>query len=161
MKITRRRFLFGSVVVAVGGGGIFVRYLRWLDGRSELLVRTLCHHFIPGHDDVPGAVALGVDRKIFDELRQVKRDRLRLLVLVRALERVDFLESSTVRQKAVIQGQLVLAAQDGAPLHAEMLERIYRTCAHLYFTDQQAWPAIRYRTPQPYGYPDYTQCVAT
>jgi len=161
VRIKRRAFLVGSILVAAATAPFGRRYLRGLEDRAERVVRTLCDHFLPGHDGVPGAVARGVDREIVTAFRETRRGRLRLLLFVEDLTRDDFLEVSAGEQRAIIGEQLARASQGDPPRRAEMIEAMYRDCVTRYYTNSGAWSAIRYRTPQPHGYPDYTECRAS
>jgi hypothetical protein len=160
MKITRRAFILGAAFFAVAGVPLGYRWLRTLEGDAEILVRALCDLFVPGHDEVPGAVALGIDREVADAFRATRRGRLRLLLLGRDLADVGFVGLSVADQRAFLRSELTVAATGGAvPRRAAAIDEAYRECMRRYLIREETWGAIRYRTPQPHGYPDYAECV--
>jgi hypothetical protein len=161
MRLKRRTFVFAAILLGVGVAPFGRIYLRSLEDRAEQILRTLCDHFVPGHADVPGAVALGVDRDLVDSFRATRRARLRLLLLTHDLAGIGFLALSPEEQRGVIRSQLELAASGDTSRQATMIDEAYRRCVERYLTNPDAWPAIRYRTPQPHGYPDYTDCVTS
>lgn len=162
MKISRRVFLLGAVLLGVGGAPFGYHYLRRLEEDAESVVRVLCDLFVPGHDDVPGAVALGIDRLLVDAFRATRRGRLRLLLLSQDLADADFLARRADDQRAFVRRELDRAATGGAlPRRAAAIDEAYRECVQRYLTSPDAWAAIHYRTPQPHGYPDYAECVAS
>lgn len=158
MTLGRRNFVIGSILVAVGGVAVGRHLLRGFEERSAALVRSLCDHFIPGHDDVPGAVALGIDREIHEHVSKSRRGMLALLGLSRALEQLGYSAKPFDEQSRIVVAQLQSAFAHPAPSSAKTVETLYRECARRYLTRPEAWAALRYRTPQPHGYPDYTQC---
>ena len=161
MRLKRRTFVLGAILLGVGVAPFGRIYLRSLEDRAEQILRTLCDHFVPGHDDVPGAVALGVDRDLVDTFQATRRARLRLLLLTHDLEGIGFLASTPDEQRGLIRSQLKLAASGDTSRRATMIDDIYSQCVQRYLTNPDAWPSIRYRTPQPHGYPDYTECVTS
>ena len=160
MKIGRRAFLFGAILVGVGVAPLGRRYFRSLENRGERLVRALCDQFVPGHDDVPGAVALGIDHAVVAGFHEKRRTRLRLLLLTLDLSASGFLALSVEDQRAFLRDELAAAANGRAPRRAATIDEVYRECTRLYLTNPDTWAAIRYRTPQPHGYPDYAESVA-
>jgi hypothetical protein len=161
MKLKRRTFVFGAVLLGVGVAPLGRIYLRSLEDRAGRILRTLCDHFVPGHDDVPGAVALGVDRDLVEKFHATRRARLQLLLLTHDLDSIGFLALPPDQQRGVIHSQLELAASGDTSRRATMLDAMYRECVQRYLTNPDAWPSIRYRTPQPHGYPDYTECATS
>jgi hypothetical protein len=162
MKISRRAFLLAAALLGVGGAPLGYRYFCHLEADAESVVRALCDLFVPGHDDVPGALALGIDRLVVDAFRETRRGRLRLLLLSQDLADVDFLALPADAQRALVRGDLDRAATGIAPpRRAAAIDEAYRECVRRYLTSPEAWTAIRYRTPQPHGYPDYAECVAS
>jgi hypothetical protein len=162
MKISRRAFLFAAVFLGMSGAPLGYRYFRGLEEDAEQAVTALCDLFVPGHDDVPGAVALGIDRLVVDAYRETRRGRLRLLLLSRDLADVDFLALPADAQRAFVRGELDRAATGGVLLRrAAAIDEAYSECLRRYLTSPEAWSAIHYRTPQPHGYPDYAECVAS
>lgn len=164
MKLKRRTFLIGTVLVGIGGVGLGRYALRGLVERSEIVVRMLCDHIIPGHDDVPGAVALGIDGEILEISRKTRRGHLGLLALTHTLDGLDFFTLARREQQAIIKAQLAAAAAAAAELTSreqKALDMIYNECVRRYLTRPEAWTALAYRTPQPHGYPDYTECSAS
>lgn len=164
MKINRRTFIIGSLLVGLGGAGLGSYVFRRLTEQSELVVRTLCDRFIPGHDDVPGAVALGIDREILGLLRATRRGLLGLLALTRSLDGRGFFELGPSEQRTIIQAQLEAAVSDTSDppsREAKTVDTIYNECVRRYLTHPDIWTVLAYRTPQPHGYPDYTRCSAS
>jgi hypothetical protein len=160
MRVTRRAFVFGAILLGVGGAALGRRYYRSLEERAELLVRVLCDRFIPGHDDVPGAVALGLDREIVEAFRAKRRSRLRLLLLTWDLSADGFLAMTDAEQLAFLRGELDAAGKRGASGKSATIDEVYAECTRRYLVHPSAWVAIDYRTPQPHGYPDYAEPVA-
>jgi len=161
MKISRRVFLYGAVLLGVGAMPLGYRYFRVLEKGAETVVKALCDLFIPGHGAVPGAVALGVDRLIVEAFRKTRRGRLRLLLTAQDLGHAGFLALGQDEQIAFLRRELALSRSGAPTRRASTIDWIYAESVRLYLTNPEAWPAIRYRTPQPYGYPDYTECVAS
>ena len=161
MRITRRAFLGGALLAGVGLAPLARRYFLAVEARADSMVRVLCDLFVPGHDAVPGAVALGIDRVVADKRRQTRRGRAALLLLARDLDGRSFFSMTSDAQTAYLKDQLALGAEPGASLNASTLYNIYHDCVYEYLTRPEAWPSIHYRTPQPHGYPDYTECVAS
>jgi len=161
MKISRRAFLYGAVLLGVGAVPLGYRYFRVLEERAETVVKALCDLFIPGHGAVPGAVALGVDRLIVAAFCKTRRGRLRLLLLAQDLGDAEFLALNNDEQIAFLRRELALPNTGAPTRRASTIDWIYAESVRLYLTNPEAWPAIRYRTPQPHGYPDYAECVAS
>jgi len=151
VRLKRRTFLLGALVIGTGGIAMGRALFAGLDARCDLVVRSICDRIIPGHDGVPGALALGIDREVRDVFRERRRNTLELLALVASLERGDFLALTSAEQSAVIRARL--AAAD------ETVSAIYFECTRRYLTRTDAWHALGYRTPQPHGYPDYAKCA--
>jgi hypothetical protein len=75
---------------------------------------------------------------------------------------VGFLALPADDQRAFVRGELDLCAAGGSPpRRAAAIDEAYRECVRRYLTSPEAWAAIHYRTPQPHGYPDYAECVAS
>jgi len=164
VKLKRRTFVIGTILVGIGGVGLGRYYFRGLVERSELVVRTLCDRFVPGHDDVPGAVALGIDREILELLRATRWSLLGLLALTRALDGHGFFDLGEGEQRAIVRARLEAAAPEAsAPVSrdAKTVDTIYNECVRRYLTHPDVWTVLAYRTPQPHGYPDYTECSAS
>jgi len=159
MKISRRAFLFGIVLFGVSSVPLAYRWIRVLEADAEKLLRVLCDLFVPGHDDVPGAVALGIDRKVADAFHETRRGRLRLLLLGQDLADAGFVQLSPDEQRAFLRRELALAASGAVSRRAATIDEAYDECMRCYLTNEAAWGAIRYRTPQPHGYPDYAECA--
>lgn len=151
--------MFGAVLLGVGVAPLG-RYYRSLEQRAELLVRVLCDRFIPEHDDAPGAVALGLDREIVEVFRAKRRSRLRLLLLTWDLSADGFLAMTDAEQVAFLRRELDAVANGGASRKSATIDEVYAECTRRYLVNPSAWAAIGYRTPQPHGYPDYTEPVA-
>ena len=150
MTLKRRTFILGAIVIGTGGVVLGRALFAGLSARCDLVVRTICDRIIPGHDDVPGALALGIDHEVRDVFRKRRRDTLGLLELTAALENLDFLAQAPAEQIAIVRARLE-AADD-------VTITIYHECTRRYLTRAEAWDALRYRTPQPHGYPDYAEC---
>jgi len=160
MKITRRAFVFGAVLLGAAAAPLGRRYFRSLEERAEVLVRVLCERFIPGHDDVPGAVALGLDREIVAMFRAKRRDHFRLLLSSWELSAAGFFTMTALEQRAFLREELASALRGHAGGRARTVDEVYVECTRRYLVDPGAWAAIGYRTPQPHGYPDYTAPLA-
>ena len=152
--------MLGAILVGVGVAPLGRRYLRALEDRAESTVRALCDHFVPGHDGVPGAVALGIDRRVVAKCRETRRGRLGLLLLAHDLDGHSFFAMADNDRKVFLSSRLALGAQIGAPRDVATMYKIYHQCMYEYLTNPDTWAAFHYRTPQPHGYPDYTECVA-
>ena len=134
------------------GGIVLGRYaLRRLDERCALVVRTISDRIIPGHGDVPGAVALGIDREILEVFRKTRRTTS-ICSCSPGARGHRFLHAG--RRPSRKRSSARTAAERRRQDDDDDLQE----CVRRYLTRTEAWAALGYRTPQPHGYPDYTQC---
>lgn len=160
-KISRRAFVVGTVLVGVGVSVLGRRFLRTLEARADATVQALCDEFVPGHEGAPGAVALGIDRVVAEKCRGTRRGRLALLLLTYELQSRGVFAMNPTDRAAFLRNQIALGADRNPSRDAATLHTIYRECTRRYLTNPDSWEAIRYRTPQPHGYLDYTECVTS
>jgi hypothetical protein len=160
VKLPRRKFLLGALAVTTGGVALARYWVGTLADDGAAALRVICDRFIPGHDDVPGAVALGIDREIHQKMRATRSGMVDLWILTQALDDLGFAELPAAEQQRSLTAAIRLAASETPPSSARVVGEIYRECARRYLTRPEAWAALHCRAPQPHGYPDYTQCTA-
>lgn len=159
MKLSRRGFLVGALIIAAGATPLFRRYFARIESHVDETLRLLCDRILPGHASAPSAVSLGIDREIRSIFELTRRGRLRLLALVAALDHADFFAADPDDQASAIRAYLAEAAEDGFSPAATAIQTIYVECVRRYYTNPAAWGALGYRIPQPHGYPDYEECA--
>jgi hypothetical protein len=157
-RVSRRQLLaaLGAIPVAAFLGRWFWRALRrrpaTLDPESATAISRVCDRFIPGIDGRPGAVALGIDKKILREWGRLPELQMQLRELGDRLRRDRFLSMRTEEQDAYLQEQL-LEGEGSSPFD-QLLDR----CVRDFYTHPQSWISLAYTKPQPEGYPDYARC---
>ena len=166
MRITRRRFVLGTLLLGAGGVALGRVLMRTMTEEGARTVRALCDRFVPGHATAPSASSLGIDREIFELLCQRRRDALALVALAWSLEWRGFDGLAAGEQDALLSAELAAVAEAEAakrppPRTSKIVESVYRECTRRYLTRPEAWGALAYRIPQPHGYPDYTECPAS
>jgi hypothetical protein len=157
MRIKRREFLIGVIVLGIGSVPFFRSRLRGLETTAANVLQRLCDLILPAHGSRPGAVALGIDREVLATIQESKQARLGLLLLTQSLGGAAFLALPEESARSQIHSLLARAKDDDPPQTARLLDSIYRDCAESYFTREESWSAIGYRIPQPHGYANYTR----
>lgn len=151
-RLSRRRFVSLGLLALLHPRVVLAQQT---DDPARKTVRTLCDHFIPAHGASPGALAVGVDVELLEGYRRSRARRLVLELVVRELEKRDFLASDRAQQEALLrrflQGDVDSPA---APYLRQMLDLVVQR----YYTRPAAWKALDYHAPQPGGYPDYATC---
>jgi hypothetical protein len=146
------------------GRALAARRSPRFDRHAERTISIVIDRMLPGGDGLPGAVALGIDRRIA-AMAEIS-PRLSLLELQRSLaDGVAWLDRAAVRagarnflglgrakQEAVLL-RTAAAADDDAAVIARMLrDRAFA----LYYTDRTVMAAFAYAgPPQPVGFPDF------
>jgi Gluconate 2-dehydrogenase subunit 3 len=174
MKRVSRRTLLATLVGLpclaglpglIGRARAARRPLRF-DQHVEQTISAVIDCMLPGDDGLPGAVALGIDRRV-PAMAEVS-PRLTLRELQRSLAEgaawldraaveegaPDFLGLDRAKQEAVLL-QAMTADADGAFVIVRMLrDRAFA----LYYTHQTVMAAFPYTgPPQPVGFPDFQE----
>jgi Gluconate 2-dehydrogenase subunit 3 len=125
---------------------------------TELTIAAVISRMLPT-DELPGGVALGVDRRI-NALTdsELKRSFVKGVAWLDGQARregaTNFLELDEARQEAVLEAALASGAE-GAQAIVSTLRWLAFT---LYYTDPAIMAAFRYSgPPQPVGFPDFQE----
>jgi Gluconate 2-dehydrogenase subunit 3 len=135
------------------------------DKHAERTISAIINRMLPG-DGLPGAVALGIDRRIpamaevrprqqLAELRRVFAEGVAWLdARARASGARDFLDLNEARQEAVLLGAVTSNVEDAAFFVGTLRDRAFA----LYYTDPLIVAAFAYAgPPQPAGFPDFQE----
>lgn len=165
-SLTRRRFLLlGAISGALGllGGLVFrrrrpARDLTPLTQDEQALLARYLDLLIPA-DETPGALDLGVHRRLFD--RAAENDYLRNLLhqgcawVERESGTEPFLALSEDAQHALI-ARSERSERESVPYR--LFERLRHFAFHDFYGDARSWASLGYQgPPQPLGFPDYRQ----
>jgi len=164
-RISRRTFLVSLGLFLIGSSfafsGVFRRLFKvdkTLDKDAPLVIKSLLNHMLPASGNNPGAVALGADRLVFQNLNKTERRQSFLYGLVKALEKERYLKLSGKEQKKLITHYLELQKKSRPPQLARYIRRILDFGLREYYTQSSAWSDIGYRVPGFGGYPNYANC---
>ncbi len=122
-----------------------------IDDAPQILT-ILADLFLPRHGDNPGALALGIDKKLLDSFYEARRRKLVLRALIIGLGGKNFLSMDREKRERWVREKL----EDG-PIRLH-LELVLDASVSEYYADPRSWGPIGYQTPQPRGYPDYADC---
>jgi len=165
-KLVSRRFLLTTLVrlpliasVVVSSGRTFAaRPQRGVDSHVELTIAAVIDRMLPT-DELPGAVALGIDRRIaampdMEMKRTLAKGVAWLDNRARRQGASDFLNLDDARQEEVLQAALTSNAE-GASAIVWTLRRLAFT---LYYGDPAISAVFAYSgPPQPSGFPDFQE----
>jgi len=135
------------------------------DEHAERTISSVINRMLPG-DELPGAVALGIDRRIpamaevpprqpLFELRRGFAEGVAWLdTQARAAGAADFLRLDEARQEAVLVTAVTSDVEDAAFFVGTLRDRAFA----LYYTDPSIVAAFAYAgPPQPAGFPDFQE----
>jgi hypothetical protein len=165
-KLISRRFLLTTIVrlpliagVVMSSRRAFAaRRQRRREAHAELTIAAVINCMLPA-DELPGALALGIERRIAAmtdlELKRSLAEGVAWLDgRARRQGASEFLELDEARQELVLQEALASSA-DGASAIVWTLRRLAFT---LYYTDPTIMAAFAYAgPPQPGGFPDFQE----
>ena len=168
--MTRRnwlRLVAGGAMVAAVAGGLAWKYrqlrLSWLPiMHHERAMLTRIVDLLVPRDETPGALDLGVDRRVISEL-SANRARAKgfaeaLLDLDRtalAKHDAEFLELDATLQENLL---LTLAAAPRTTPGGRFIRLLRYDTMRYYYARPEVWPSLGFDgPPQPRGFLDYTQ----
>ena len=154
--------LVGPVTIATRALGTWRRPPRF-DLHAQQTISAVIDRMLPG-EDLPGALALGIDRRIAAMAQIPPRQPLselhRSLATgvawldnrARAAGAADFLRLESARQEAVLRAGLRSRGDDAAAIVWTLRDRAFA----LYYTHPAIMAAFAYAgPPQPRGFPDF------
>ena len=163
MRLTRRAWLALSGITLAGAGGA----LGWWRRRTERaaaradpsFVAALVDTLVPDDGAAPGALRLGIDRRVLERAarhRGFARALARVHAAVVRAGGAGFAQASLERRTA-----LLARAVEGE----DVPRRVRRAFLHVrdfvmlrFYTDRRSWSSVGYvGPPQPRGYPGYTE----
>ena len=164
-KLFSRRFVLTTLVrVSVLSGSVVSSHRTSaeqrqsrLDSDAELTLAAVIDRMVPGDDELPGALALGIDRRIIaindlEIRRSVTQGMAWLDSQAKGQGASDFLKLAQAQQEEMLQAALKSDA-DGATAIARTLRRLVFT---FYYTDPAIMAAFAYSgPPQPSGFSDF------
>ncbi len=173
MKLLSRRLLLTTFVklalvsgIAVSGFRAFAARRRpRFDAHAERTISAVIDRMLPA-DELPGAVALGIDRRIAAMAEIPPREELSELHMIfamgvawldvraRAEGASEFLKLNAAGQEAVLQAATTSNAEGAAAIVRTLRDRAFA----LYYTDPVIVAAFAYAgPPQPEGFPDFQE----
>lgn len=160
MDITRRNLLFALPIVWLQActNRLSLSKLNTKVPLTMEMLENLCNHFIPPFGNSPGAISLGIHKLVYEKAMSNEFDRKALEVLYSLLEHRGYFSLPAHGQNELIKNTLVSTEEGDTLLLKLGLTFYYQYFTALYYTREEAWPSLEYRTPQPVGYPDYEKC---
>lgn len=161
---SRRFFLTTLVRISVLAGSVVSSHRTLAEGRqsrldshAELTLAAVIDRMVPGDDELPGALALGIDRRIIaindlEIRRSVTKGMAWLDSQAQRQGASAFLELGQAQQEMILQAALK-SDSDGATAITRTLRRLAFT---FYYTDPAIMAAFAYSgPPQPNGFSDF------
>jgi len=155
IEIRRREFLGAAALFFFAPGRALAAEADRAE--SDAVVRALCDRIVPKHGAHPGALALGVDRRVLEWFERQPRRSRALAAAGDELRELSFERLSAGGRDAILARYLDPA--NDAPA-ARVLVVLRNAAVVYYFSSEASWKAIGYTQPQPNGYPDYARCRA-
>jgi len=153
LETTRRRFL-GATALFFLSPRIALAVEEDREA-NDAVVRAVCNRLVPKYRDHPGAAALGIEPRVIDWFRRSDRRSRALDFAIAELRQAKFTQQDAGAQDAILARYM---DPDNDSRAAKILVVLRNATVVFYFSSAESWAPIRYRTPQPNGFPDYAKC---
>lgn len=167
-KLNRRHFfiLVGALTFVVWGGNTLKKL--FFKGEANIkppptekqdeistFLNTLAQVVLPGTSISPSGVELGVQERLIHRTgHQAQSTQRWLKNLTKELQARAYFELTEKEQQAKL---LKILETDEDKL-SKFMHAIANTLIRHYYSDTRSWKSLKYKKPQPDGYPHYQRC---
>ena len=167
-KLNRRHFfiLVGGLTLVIWGGSALKKL--FFKGEKEIIqphgersdeistfLNTLARVVLPGTSISPSGVELGVQERLIHRTGHQAQFTQRFLKnLTKLLKAQAYFELTEKEQ----QTKLLKILETDKDKLSESMRTIANALIRYYYSDPRSWKSLKYKNPQPDGYPHYQRC---